>query len=221
MRTKPVKLDLTTMVGLVLISLSSSNAKEAYMKKLIVAVFLTAAVVSIVLASVAFAGTAQNNTGCGLGTMLFKNNTDNSSLLQACQAFLNWVPPLSLVPTIGITAGSAECQKPKNFASSNQVNEFMVANMDILAHGIAQGRGETLEAFAELLRIPVEERPLFYLQLQSGFSRIYTSPDVQMSSVLDNIASVSPELLQRAGWSVETPASQAVQAQNATLQLVH
>jgi Protein of unknown function (DUF3015) len=191
------------------------------MKRLIVAVFLTAAVVSIMLDSMAFAGTAQNNTGCGLGTMLFKDNANDSALLQAIQAFLNFFPPLSLVPTVGITAGSAECQKPKKFASSDQVNEFMAANMDNLARDIAQGRGETLDAFAELLRIPAEERPEFYLQLQSGFGRIYTSPDVQTSSVMDNIAAVSPAVLERAGWLVEPLAPEAIQAQNTTLQFVH
>lgn len=191
------------------------------MKRLIVAVVLTASGVWLMLASAVFAGTAQNNTGCGLGTMLFRNNANDSALLQACQAFLNFFPPLSVVPTVGITAGTAECQKPKKFASSDQVNEFMAANMDNLAHDIAQGRGETLDAFAELLGIPAEERPGFYLQLQSNFSRIYTSPDVEMSSVMDNIAAVSPEVLQRAGWTAGPPASEVIQAQDATLLLVH
>jgi len=191
------------------------------MKRLIRAVVLTVAGVSIMFAGAAFAGTAQSNTGCGLGTMLFKESANDSVLLQMIQGVLNYFPPLSLVPTVGITAGSAECQKPKKFASSDQVNEFMVANMDDLARDIAQGGGETLDAFAELLGVPVEERPEFYLQLQSNFSRIYTSPDVQMSSVMDNIAAVSPAVLQRAGWQVEPPVSEAIQAQNTTLQLVH
>jgi len=191
------------------------------MKRLILAVILRAAVVSIMLASVAFAGTAQNNTGCGIGTALFKNNANDSALLQACQAFLNFFPPLSVVPTVGITVGTAECQKPKKFASSDQVNEFVAANMDNLARDIAQGRGETLDAFAELLGIPEEERPEFYLQLQSDFSRIYTSPDIQMSSVMDNIAAVSPAVLQRAGWLVESQASDTIEAQNTTLRLLH
>ncbi len=191
------------------------------MKRLIVAVVLTVAGVSLMPNSMAFAGTAQNNTGCGIGTALFKNNANNSAVLQVCQAFLNFFPPLSLVPTVGITVGTAECQKPKNFASSDQVNEFVVANMDNLARDISQGRGETLDAFAELLRIPAEERTEFYLQLQSNFNRIYTSPDVQISSVMDNIAAVSPAVLQRAGWSVESPASEAIQAQNLTFPLVH
>jgi hypothetical protein len=67
----------------------------------------------------------------------------------------------------------------------------MVANMDNLARDIAQGRGETLDAFAELVGVPTEKRPEFYAQLQSGFARIFTSSNVQMASVMDNIATVS------------------------------
>jgi len=67
----------------------------------------------------------------------------------------------------------------------------MVANMDNLARDIAQGRGETLDAFAELLQVPAEKRAEFYGQLQSGFARIFTAPGVQMASVMDNISTVS------------------------------
>ncbi len=189
------------------------------MKKLIVTVILTAAVVSIFPSSMAFAGTAQHNTGCGVGTALFKNSANDSAVLQVIQGFLNWFGPLSLVQIIGITAGTAECEKPKKFAGGDRVNEFVAANMDNLAHDIAKGRGETLDAFADLLRIPVAERPEFYSQLQSGFSSIYTSPDVQMSSVLDNIAAVSPTILQRAGWLVEPQTPQTIQAHNAAFPL--
>ena len=75
--------------------------------------------------------------------------------------------------------------------SNERVNEFMVANMDNLAKDIAQGRGETLDAFAELLGVPAEKRPEFYGQLQNGFTKIFTSPGVQMASVMDNISTVS------------------------------
>ena len=152
-------------------------------------VFIVAVVVaSLVIAGVAFAGQAASNTGCGLGTMLFKNNADNSVVLQTFQATTNGFYGNQ---TFGITTGTSECKQPKNFVSNQQLNEFMVANMDNLARDIAQGRGETLDAFAELLSVPAEKRAEFYGQLQSGFSRIFTSPGVQMASVMDNISTVS------------------------------
>jgi hypothetical protein len=157
------------------------------MKKLLV-VAVAVAVASLVIAGAAFAGQATSNTGCGLGTMLFKNNADNKILLQAFQGTTN---AFLGNQTFGITSGTSDCQQPKDFVSNESVNEFMVANMDNLAKDIAQGRGETLEAFAELMGVPAEKRPEFYTSLQSGFTRIYTSPEVQMASVMDNIPTVS------------------------------
>jgi hypothetical protein len=156
------------------------------MKKLSVVAAIVA--VTLVLAGSAFAaGQAHQNTGCGLGTMLFKGSADNSSLLQAFQATTNGTS----FNTFAITTGTSDCQQPKTFVSNERLNEFMVANMDNLARDIAQGRGETLDTFAELMGVPADKRPEFYQQLQSGFARIFTSPGVQMASVMDNISTVS------------------------------
>ena len=144
--------------------------------------------VFVLMTGSAFAGQAQNNTGCGLGTMLFKGNADNSVVLQTFQATTNGIYGNQ---TFGITTGTSDCHQPKNFVSNERVNEFMVANMDNLAKDIAQGRGETLDAFAELIGVPAENRAEFYAQLQAGFGRIFTAPGVQMASVMDNIATVS------------------------------
>jgi hypothetical protein len=150
---------------------------------------LAVVALSFVFVSAVFAaGQAHQNTGCGLGTMLFKNNADDSILSQTFQATTNGFYGNQ---TFGITSGTSDCQQPKNFASNERLNEFMVSNMDNLARDIAQGRGETLDAFAELAGVPAEKRPEFYSQLQAGFARIFTSPGVQMASVMDKIATVT------------------------------
>ncbi len=131
---------------------------------------------------------AHQNTGCGLGTMLFKNNADNSSLLQAFQATTNGSFGTQ---TFGISSGTSECGQPSKFVKNDRLNEFMVANMDNLAKEIAMGKGETLEAFAELLQIPAEKRPEFYQKLQANFAKIFTSEDVQFAKVADNVATVA------------------------------
>jgi len=159
------------------------------MKKLAV-VAVVVAVMLVVVGSAFAAGQARSNTGCGLGTMLFKNNADDKVILQSFQATTNGIYGNQ---TFGITTGTSECNQPKDFASNPQLNEFMVANMDNLARDIAQGRGETLDAFAELVGVPAEKRPEFYNQLQAGFTKIYTSPGVQMANVMDNISTVSPK----------------------------
>jgi hypothetical protein len=148
-----------------------------------------AVVVVFVLTGTAFAaGTAQLNTGCGLGKLAWQNKADNSTLFQAFQATTNGTFGSQ---TFGITSGTSDCQQPKSFASNEKANEFLLANMDNLARDIAQGRGETLEAFAELLGVPSDQRPAFYQQLQSNFAKIFSAPGVQMAGVMDNVAAVS------------------------------
>jgi len=134
------------------------------------------------------AGQARENTGCGLGTMLFKNNADNSSLLQAFQATTNATFGNQ---TFGITSGTSECAQPKKFVKNDRLNEFVLANMDNLAKEIAMGKGETLEAFAELLQVPADKRPEFYQKLQKNFASIYVSEDVELAGVVDNVATIT------------------------------
>jgi DUF3015 family protein len=145
----------------------------------------------VFVVSTAFAaggGQARNNTGCGLGTLLFKNSADNSTILQAFQATTNAFVGNQ---TFGITSGTSECAQPSKFAKNDRLNEFVVANMDNLAKEIAMGKGETLEAFAELLQIPTKDRPEFYQKLQANFAKIYTSENVQLANVVDNVVTVT------------------------------
>jgi hypothetical protein len=58
--------------------------------------------------------------------------------------------------------------------------------MDNLAQDIAQGRGESLDTFAELLQVPVDQRPAFNAKLQRNFDKIFTSSSVELASVIDN-----------------------------------
>ncbi len=159
------------------------------MKKMIVVSAVALCFVIVMgTAFAASAGQARDNTGCGLGTMLFKNNADNSTVLQSLQATTNATFGNQ---TFGITSGTSECKQPSKFVKNDRLNEFVVANMDNLAREIAMGKGETLDAFADLLQIPSEKRPEFYQKLQSNFAKIFTSENVQLANVMDNVATVS------------------------------
>jgi hypothetical protein len=160
------------------------------MKKLLAVTVVSVLFVFVVSSAFAAAasGTARQNVGCGLGTMLFQNNADQSSLLQAFQATTNGT---SGNQTFGITSGTSECKQPVKFVSNERMNEFVVANMDNLAKDIAMGHGETLDAFADLMQVPAEKRPEFYQKLQSSFAKIFTSENVVLANVVDNVAAVS------------------------------
>jgi len=155
-------------------------------------ILVIAVAMVFVLTGAAFAagGDARMNTGCGLGTMLFKGNGDNSTMIQTFQATTNGIFGNQ---TFGITSGTSECKQPSKMASNERMNECVLANMDNLAKDIAMGKGETLDAFAELMGVPGEKRPEFAAKLQSSFGKIFTSDHVVMANVMDNIATVSAQ----------------------------
>jgi len=156
------------------------------MKKLLVVAVACAVVVFAV--GTAFAGMAKDNTGCGLGQLAWQGKSDGSTLFQAFQATTNGT---FCSQTWGITSGTSDCKQPAKFVSNQRTNEFVVANMDNLAKDIAQGRGETLEAFADLMQVPAEKRAEFYQKLQTSFAKIFTTQDVVLANVVDNVVTVT------------------------------
>ena len=156
------------------------------MKKLMMGMALC-----IAMSSAAFAaGEAARNTGCGLGTMLWENKADNSTLFQAFQATTN---ATSGNQTFGITSGTLQCEQPQKFVRDDRLMHFVQANMDNLAKDVAMGRGETLDTFAELLGVKPGENAAFNAKLQSNFSKIFPSENVVLADVIDNSFTVSTQ----------------------------
>jgi len=145
------------------------------MKKIIVSAIATLALSSAVMA-------ANTQTGCGLGGQVIKN--PDSAVMYALQATTNGT---SANQTFGITLGTSGCKKTK-FVMNERAQEFVASNMDILSKEIAVGHGESVDTLAELLN--VEDKAAFSASLQANYNSIYTSEKVEMSDVLDNIASV-------------------------------
>ena len=124
---------------------------------------------------------ANDNTGCGLGSLLIKNQ--NSTMLQAFAATTNGT---SGNQTFGISSGTSNCDKPTHFVSNDKLNRFVTENMDELAADISAGKGETLSTVAKLMN--VENSQEFASKLQANFSNIYTSENVTSANVIDSIA---------------------------------
>jgi len=153
------------------------------MKRMLFALALT-----LVCASAANAASAKANTGCGLGTVLWENKADGSVMSQSLQATTNG---LFGNQTFGITSGTLGCGQPAKVVENEHLNRFVKANMDNLARDIAQGRGESLDTFAELLQVPVEKRSEFAARLQGNFDKVFTSEQVVLADVIDNAVTVT------------------------------
>lgn len=139
---------------------------------------------AIAVVALSTSGMAANNqTGCGLGSMVIK--TADSAVLFALQATTNSTFGNQ---TFGITSGTSGCKKTK-FVMNERAQEFVASNMNQLAKEIAIGHGESVDTLAELLK--VEDKATFSASLQENYNSIYTSKNVVMSDVLDNIATTS------------------------------
>jgi opacity protein-like surface antigen len=153
------------------------------MKKILMAVAL-----AVVMSSSAFAASARNNVGCGLGTIMWENKADNSTLFQAFQATTNGT---SGTQTFGISSGTSECQTNSKFVQNEKLIHFVQANMDNLAKDIATGKGETLDTFAEMLGVAPTRTASFNASLQANFDKIYTSENIVLAEVIDNAVNVA------------------------------
>ncbi len=126
---------------------------------------------------------ANENTGCGLGSQILKNQ--DSVMMQVFAATTN---ESSGTQTSGITSGTLGCAKPAKLVFNDKANRFVSENMDSLAMDISNGHGEALDTLATLLN--VKNRDIFASKLQSNFDKIYTSSNVTSAEVIDNIVSL-------------------------------
>ncbi len=147
------------------------------MKKIIVSL---AAVVALSSSAMA---TVNNQTGCGLGAMIIKDNS--TAVMLALQATTNGV---SANQTFGITSGTLGCQKAQ-FVMNERAQEFVASNMDQPAKEMAQGHGESIDTLVELLE--VSDKVAFADSLQKNYNTIYAHQNVEMAEVLDTISATS------------------------------
>jgi hypothetical protein len=142
---------------------------------------LVSALAAATLSTVALAG-VNNQTGCGLGSQLIKD--DSTAIMLALQATTNGTG----FQTFAITSGTSGCKKTK-LVMNEAAQEFVASNMDQLAKEIAMGQGESVDTLAELLM--VEDKAAFANALQSNYTSIYTSQNVEMKDVVDNINTIA------------------------------
>lgn len=152
------------------------------MKRVILAVSMATLLIGVPALSIAASyGTA----GCGLGSVLFKDEPGGVQIFAATTngTFGN--------QTFGITTGTLNCGEPIWEHSSVETQKFVAQNMDTLAMEIAAGRGETLDAFAELMQVPADQRAEFAAALQQNFAEVFASEQVVMAEVIDTAAGMT------------------------------
>ncbi len=152
---------------------------EVFMKKglSILVLFILVAATSI-----AEAGVAKQNAGCGVGTMIFG---DKDSLV--FELFAATTNGCFGNQTFGMSSGTLGCAPMKGVVSNEKINLYVADNMDNLAKDMAKGNGEYLETLALLMNVSENEKQVFFTKLQANFNNIYTSSDVKSTEVVKNI----------------------------------
>lgn len=141
---------------------------EFKMKKMI---FVAASVV--LLSCSAFAAKKYNAQGCGLGSMIFTEDTLVHNVLGAT------TNATSANQTFGMSTGTLGCETSdvKKMASQEV---FIEANRVALANDIARGRGETLAGLSEMYGCKVQKvGPV----LQKNYKNIFPNSQVPATQV--------------------------------------
>lgn len=113
--------------------------------------------------------------GCGLGAMLIEKNT---ALPQIGSGILS---SLSATQTFGITTGTSNCQPDQAGHAKVEQEVFLRTNLASLTREAAQGTGEHLSAFAEVLGC---DHGAFSKMSQEKYNEIYSTSESQ--TVLQN-----------------------------------
>jgi hypothetical protein len=110
-----------------------------------------------------------NMAGCGLGTMVFKENTAGQQILAATTngLFGN--------QTFGITSGTSNCASGGVIKAQREQAAFAEVNFQDLKRNMATGGGEFLASFATLLGCEDSAKPLLAKMTQAKYETLLPS----------------------------------------------
>lgn len=128
---------------------------------------------------------ADNVGGCGWGSKLFAGQ--KGIIPQVLAVTTNGT---SGNQTFGITTGTSGCTQDGVVRSNWKTAMFIGNNMNKLARDMSVGNGEALDSLAALLDVQEADRAAFNATLQSNFSSVFSSEEIQSEDVAANIKEV-------------------------------
>lgn len=161
------------------------------MKKIIA---VAALVVALPLSNVAL---ADEDIGCGLGSMVFEGKSGKVS--KVLGATTNGS---SGNQTFGITFGTLGCDGTGTVTSSQKLAMFIDGNMDNLARDMAKGEGETLATLSEVWGVQQADKAEFNTVAQQNFAAIFGSENVTSQEVLVNLNGLIAQDATLSGYSI-------------------
>ena len=144
------------------------------MKKVIAGLVLISA------SSVANAGAAGGDGGCGWGNALFKGQTGTATHVLA--ATTNATTGNN---TFGMTTGTNGCTTNGTLGYGGQ--SVVSSIMDEFSEDVARGEGDALDTVAVVYGVEVQDRDTFAKVMHENFATIFPSEDVTADEMMASI----------------------------------
>ncbi|MDR2877942.1 MAG: DUF3015 domain-containing protein [Chromatiales bacterium] len=133
----------------------------------------------LVLSPVGMAMAAQNNVGCGVGSIIFDGQGGVAPQVLAVTTngtFGN--------QTFGISSGTLGCSQDGVVTSTQKLSMFLDTNLDKVAYEMSVGAGETLESLASLMGVQEADKAAFFAALRDNFAEIVPSSQASTQDVV-------------------------------------
>lgn len=138
---------------------------------------------SVLAALFVCSAASANDAGCGLGSMIIKENT---KLMQVLAATTNGTG----VQTVGITLGTSNCKAQNLVMAEKAVQYFAEVNKDDLSREMAKGEGDKLQTLAALYGCESQaSRSEFSKAAQAAYTRILPSAETSVAEMVKNLNS--------------------------------
>ncbi|HQV42379.1 MAG: DUF3015 family protein [Moraxellaceae bacterium] len=131
------------------------------------------------LATTANVATADQDIGCGLGSMVMAGQS--GPVFKVLGATTNGT---SGNQTFGITTGTLGCQSSGAVTSRARLGMFTGSNLDRLARDMSVGQGETLNVLADLMGVKNADKDHFFQATRTNFGKIFAPENETAGAIL-------------------------------------
>lgn len=138
-----------------------------------------------VLSSTASVAVADQDIGCGLGTMIWAGKS--GLVFKLLGSFTNGI---SGNQTFGITTGTLGCQAEGTITSRARLSMFTGSNVENLARDMSVGQGETLNVLADLMGVQEADKARFFQATKANFGKIFSAENESAGEILAAIEQV-------------------------------
>ena len=140
-----------------------------------------ALVIALLIAAPLSMAKADNDVGCGVGTMIWEGKEGLGFKLLA--SMTNGMA----FQSISITFGLINCNGRGTVTANARSRHFAAAHIDRIARDTAVGAGESLDALAALYEIESMDRPKFAALAHENFETLFPTDDVRSDEMIETL----------------------------------